>query len=221
MSGTRSYVILEKEDGLHLIHVNYDSNYLLLYLFLIHNKRIDWEYIIEHGNASFIGTSLTEREYTTKFENHFSRFYNEEQEEEYNNSDYFENFEELCLQLSPENFAFYMDLNDNIYVSSYYYCDDDACDIDYKYSKDSFILIQDFIKEYISSDYLESTKLRISKKIFLGVNGIVECNSEKEREDMINKLKVKYEKSKIFKDDESFNIYIVYETNRPYYEKQY
>lgn len=39
MSGTSSYIILEKEDGFHSIKATHD---LLLYLYLIHNNRNDW-----------------------------------------------------------------------------------------------------------------------------------------------------------------------------------
>lgn len=229
MSGTSSYIILEKEDGVYSVRLNYDSHYALFYLYLIHNKREDWEYIIDQGNASFIGHSLKYNKKEAPFENHYSDFYIKDYgcDPEDDKACKFKNFEDFSENVYLDSFMFYMDKNDTIYVCSDYYNDEeDEYDPNFKPKKKDYLEISEFIEKYISKERLHSIKQMIKRKGFRSHTQIIECSSKEEQEreyqlvkdELIQKNQIN---SRVFKSETNFDVFIVYKINSPYYDKVY
>jgi len=212
MSGTSSYILLEEESEIKIVSVNYDSNRVLEYLYFIHNKRSDWEYIIKKGSASSIGKSLTETEFTTKYAGHFSDFYVDQGRSDLEIGWSVKNLDEFFKEFSEEPFSFFMNKSDEIFVESEYFNNEEL-----ENNERKFVPIKEFMNKHFTKEELKSKKENIEEKVFRSCTKVVECNSAEHQETVYKRLTEKYEN--VMKDKESFDVFIVIKIDSTFYSK--
>jgi hypothetical protein len=224
MSGTSSHIVLEKEDGVYSITVNYDSNHLPLFFYLLYNKRKNWENIISRGNASSIGTSLDYTEQNTLYARHFSDFYLERKGFEYNEEEkaiQHKSLSDFCSEVSIQSFTFFMDKDNNIFVSTQYHVEDSEYINDFQHHKNNLIPLEKYINKHYTEKEINKKILEIKAKVFKSVTKIIECNSIEEKEDWKKKVKLYHSDNyTLVEDPNSHNLILIFlNYKEPFYSK--